>query len=372
MVDGFDGLGHNAVVSGYHQNGDIGTHGAAGTHGRKGGVAGGIQERNGLVVDLHLIGADVLGNAAGFAGNHVGFPDGVQQGRLAVVDVAHDHNDGAAGLQLIGGILVVVDETFLDGDDDLFFHLAAQLHGHQCGGIVVNNLIDGSHDAQLDQLLDDLSSRLLHAAGQLAHSDLVGNLDSKGRFLGNFQLEPAHFLLLLVAALVAEVALLLTVAALLAANALLAALGVLHALGHQGVHPVVEPLGVDRNGGGVNHTALAAAFVLLGLLFLLPALGGGRLVLLLGSGGLGGLGRLILLLLCGLGRSLGLTGGLQGLFQRRHLMALGKYIEQQIQLVFLQNLHMVLGLAEVLFVQLHHDLGGYSKVLGDLVNAIFH
>ena len=376
VVDGLDGLGHDAVVGGHHQNGNIGTHGAAGTHGRKGGVAGGIQERNGLVVDLHLIGADVLGNAAGLAGNHVGLPNGVQQGRLAVVDVAHNHDDGAAGLQLVGGILVVVDQSFLDGDNNLFFHLAAQLHGYQGGGVIVDDLIDGGHNAQLDQLLNDLSSRLLHAAGQLAHGDLVGDFDGKRRFLGNFQLEPAHFLLLLVAALVAEIALLLVVAALLAADALLAALGVLHALGHQGVHPVVEPLGVDRNGGGVNHTALAAAFVLLGLLFLLLTLGSGGLVLLFGSGGLGGLGRLVLLLLrgflCGLGRSLGLAGGLQGLFQRRHLMALGKYVEQQIQLVFLQDLHMVLGLAEVLLVQLHDDLGGYPEVLGDLVDAIFH
>ena len=42
---------------------------------------------------LDLIGADVLGDAAGLAGDHVGLADGVEQRGLAVVDVAHDGDD---------------------------------------------------------------------------------------------------------------------------------------------------------------------------------------------------------------------------------------------------------------------------------------
>ena len=34
VVDGLHGLGHDAVVGGHHQDGDIGDHGAAGAHGR--------------------------------------------------------------------------------------------------------------------------------------------------------------------------------------------------------------------------------------------------------------------------------------------------------------------------------------------------
>jgi len=34
VVDGLDGLGHDAVIGSHHQNGDIGHVGAAGTHGR--------------------------------------------------------------------------------------------------------------------------------------------------------------------------------------------------------------------------------------------------------------------------------------------------------------------------------------------------
>ena len=62
---------------------------------------------------LHLVGADVLGNAAGFARRHVGFADGVEQRGLAVIDVAHDGDHGRAGnFELVG---VFGFENFFDG-----------------------------------------------------------------------------------------------------------------------------------------------------------------------------------------------------------------------------------------------------------------
>ncbi len=64
-----------------------------------------IQEGDGLAVHLHLIGADVLGDAAGLAGRHGGVADGVQQGGLAVVHVAHDHHHGGTGDQILRLIL---------------------------------------------------------------------------------------------------------------------------------------------------------------------------------------------------------------------------------------------------------------------------
>ena len=41
-------------------------------------MARSIQEGDGLAVDLRLIRADVLGDAAGLAGSHGGVPDGIQ------------------------------------------------------------------------------------------------------------------------------------------------------------------------------------------------------------------------------------------------------------------------------------------------------
>ena len=45
----------------------------------------------------HLIGADMLGDAAGLARNDVGLAHGVQQRCLAVIDMTHDRDDGGRG-----------------------------------------------------------------------------------------------------------------------------------------------------------------------------------------------------------------------------------------------------------------------------------
>ena len=108
---------------------------------------GGIQEGDGLAVDLHLIGADVLGDTAGLAAGHMGVADIVQQTGLAVVHMTHDHHHGGTGYQILLVVLVVVDELLLDGDHYLLLHLAAHLLCDDGGGIEVNELAQGGHDA---------------------------------------------------------------------------------------------------------------------------------------------------------------------------------------------------------------------------------
>src|SRR3546814_20776893 len=80
----------------------------ASTHGGKRFVARRIQEGHHAALGLDVVGADVLGNAAGFAGCNLGAADIVQQRRLAVVDVTHTGNDGRArygfGLGYLGHI----------------------------------------------------------------------------------------------------------------------------------------------------------------------------------------------------------------------------------------------------------------------------
>ena len=67
----------------------------------------------------------MLGDAARLAGDHVGVADIVQQGGLTVVDVAHDHHHGGAGLKVLLLVLGGVDQLLLDGDHDFLLHLAA-------------------------------------------------------------------------------------------------------------------------------------------------------------------------------------------------------------------------------------------------------
>ena len=106
VMDGLDRLRHDAVVGRHHQHHDVGDVGAAGAHGREGRVAGRVEEGDALAVgQAHLIGADVLGDAAVFAGGHVGGAQGVQQAGLAVVDVAHDRHHRRARQQVVVDVL---------------------------------------------------------------------------------------------------------------------------------------------------------------------------------------------------------------------------------------------------------------------------
>ena len=78
MVDGLDGLRHDAVIGRHDDDRNVGDGGAAGTHGRKGFVARRVEERDLLAVQLDAVGADMLGDAAGLALDDVGLADIVQ------------------------------------------------------------------------------------------------------------------------------------------------------------------------------------------------------------------------------------------------------------------------------------------------------
>ena len=97
VPDRLDRLRHDAVVGGDDEHDDVGDLGAARAHRGEGRMARRIDER-----DLrasrrrHLIGADMLGDAAGLARDDVGVADRVEQRRLAVIDVPHDRDDRRA------------------------------------------------------------------------------------------------------------------------------------------------------------------------------------------------------------------------------------------------------------------------------------
>ena len=94
-----------------------------------------------LSARLHLIGADMLGDAAGLAGDHIRAADRVEQRGLAVVDVAHDRDHRRARLKRFGSIdvgrRVDVDVGFADALDAV-----AELADQQLGGVLVDGLGD--------------------------------------------------------------------------------------------------------------------------------------------------------------------------------------------------------------------------------------
>ena len=168
VVDRLLGLRHDAVVGGDDDDGDVGDLGAAGAHRREGGVAGGVEEGDRLLVVVDLVGADVLGDAARLAGGDLGLADRVEQRGLAVVDVAHDRHHRRRGRKALLGVLELRRLRLLvGGGDDL--DLAVVLVGDRLDRLVGEGLGERRHLPHRHQLLDHLGAAQPEQLGDLAH-----------------------------------------------------------------------------------------------------------------------------------------------------------------------------------------------------------
>ena len=166
VVDRLAGLRHHAVVGRDDDDRDVGHLGAAGAHGGERLVARRVEEGDRLVADVDLVGADVLGDAAGLARDDVGLADRVEQRRLAVVDVAHDRDDRRALDEVLVGVVelgLLVDVVGRVDDLDLLVELV----GEDLDRVVGQRLGERGHLAQLHQLLDDLGDR---------HAEVLGDV----------------------------------------------------------------------------------------------------------------------------------------------------------------------------------------------------
>src|SRR6266496_4199974 len=184
VVDRLDGLRHVIVVSGDQQHHHVGDGGTARTHGGERLVARGVDEGHQAAVGsgLDLVGADVLGDAAGLGGDHVGTPDGVQQLGLAVVDVTHHRHHRRARPQVLVTIGLVVLPA-LDGDelvglggvDDL--DAGADLLAQQRDRIVRHRLGRGQHLAHLHEDADEVGRWPAETVGEVLHGHPAGDAD---------------------------------------------------------------------------------------------------------------------------------------------------------------------------------------------------
>ena len=132
---------------------------AAGAHGGERLVARGVEERDrAAVVAATLVGADVLRDAAGLAGDDARLADGVEQARLAVVDVAHDRDDRGARDEVLGRVverLLGLDLVGRARDRDLALELGAD----HLDGLVRERLRDADELAEAHHDLLDLRGR---------------------------------------------------------------------------------------------------------------------------------------------------------------------------------------------------------------------
>ncbi len=186
VVQGLDGLWHHAVVGRHDEDRDVGDLCTAGAHGGERLVARGVDEGDravlALVLDVHLVGTDVLGDAAGLALDDVLVADRVEQLGLSVVDVTHDGDDRRTrlgvlvllGLEVNGERLQQLAVLVL-GRDHL--DVVAQLLAEQAEGVLVDGLGRSDHLAQVEQHLDQRAGLGVDPLGEVGQRRPPGQPD---------------------------------------------------------------------------------------------------------------------------------------------------------------------------------------------------
>ena len=150
MADRLDRLWHDAVVGSDHQHHDIGDVGTACPHFGERGVARRVEEGDLVaVLRLHLIAADMLGNAPRFAAGHIGAAQRIEQAGLAVIDVAHDRDDRRAGFQRFFRIDILFGLDVDVGFGNLL-DVVAELFDQQFRSVLVDRLVDGDRHAEAE------------------------------------------------------------------------------------------------------------------------------------------------------------------------------------------------------------------------------
>jgi hypothetical protein len=177
VIDRLDRLFLDAIVGGDHQHDDVGDIGAAQAHLGERGVAGRVDEGDlGAAVKLNLIGADMLGDAAGLVGGDIGLAQGIEQRGLAVVDVPHDGDHwrprGHFGIHVWSAFQPEFDICRRNALDPVAKFLHQELRG-----VGVDRLIDRRHDPHFHQRLDHLAAAFGHAVGQFLDGDRLGHDD---------------------------------------------------------------------------------------------------------------------------------------------------------------------------------------------------
>ena len=119
---------------------------------------------------LHLVGADVLGDAASFASDNVRGAQRIEQRCLAVIDVAHDSDHRRTRLQRLGRVI-----NALKADLDVRFRHApdgvAKFLDDQLGGIRIQRVGCANQLALLHHVLHDVSDTLGHPVCKIRNRD---------------------------------------------------------------------------------------------------------------------------------------------------------------------------------------------------------
>ena len=143
----------------------------------------------------HLIGADMLGDAAGLMHRDIRLADRIEKRGLAMVDMAHDR-DHRRTRQQARRIVLQAFQTQLDVGFADALQAMAEFGDDQLGRILVEPLVDRRHDPHFHQGFDDVGAALGHAGGEILHRDALGDDDVSDHalILGLQQMGPSLLL----------------------------------------------------------------------------------------------------------------------------------------------------------------------------------
>ena len=199
VVDGFDRLRHDGVVCGNDDDGYIRHLRSTRTHGGERRVTRSIQERDMLaVLQLDVVGTDMLGYSSSLTGYHVRVADVVEQRSLTVIDVTHDGDDRAAGLDVL-----VVDNLV---GIDLLYHMRCHILGletelfcHQIDRLGVQTLVDRYEQTETHAGTDNFIYRHIHHYCQVIGGNELGQFEDLGLLLSLHYFELVTFAFLFAA-----------------------------------------------------------------------------------------------------------------------------------------------------------------------------
>ena len=166
VVDRLVGLRHDAVVGGDHDHGDVGDLGAAGAHGGERLVARGVEEGDRLVVVVDLVGADVLGDAAGLARGDLGRRMASSSDVLPWSTWPMIVTTGGRSTRSSSSSSYSTSSSASSAAETISI-LLVELVGEDLDGLVGQRLGERDHLAHAHQLLDDVGDR---------HAEVLGDV----------------------------------------------------------------------------------------------------------------------------------------------------------------------------------------------------
>ena len=176
MVDGLLGLRHHAVVGSDDDDGNVGHLGTTGTHSGERLVTRGVEEGDvTTILELDVVGTDVLGDATSLTCDDVGLADVVEKLGLTVIDVAHDSDDGRTRNKVLLTVGLLLEFGFNLLADVL--SLETELFGHEVDGLGFEALVDADHQAELHTGHDDIGDRHIHHGGKVVDGHVLGEFE---------------------------------------------------------------------------------------------------------------------------------------------------------------------------------------------------